>query len=59
MSSDLGKFVLYADDTNIFIPGNSEAKVYEKAQSVLSAIYDYMYVIQLHINVEKKLLYAF
>ena len=33
MSSDLGKFVLYADDMNIFISGNSEAEVYEKAQS--------------------------
>ena len=43
MSSDLGKFVLYADDTNIFISGNSEAEVYEKAQSVFSAIYDYIY----------------
>ena len=44
MSSDLGKFVLYADDTNIFI---SETEVYEKAQSVLSAIYDYMYICML------------
>ena len=53
MSSDLGKFVLYADDTNIFISGNSEAEVYEKAQSALSAIYDYMYTNQLNSNVEK------
>ena len=53
MSSDLGKFVLYADDTNIFISGNSEAEVYEKAQSVLSAIYDYMYANQRYINVGK------
>ena len=53
MSSDLGKFVLYADETNIVISVNSEAEVYEKAQSVLSAIYDYMYANKLHINVEK------
>ena len=39
MSSDLWKFVLYADDTNLFISGNSEAEAYVKAQSVLSAIY--------------------
>ena len=51
MSSDLGKFVLYADDTNMFISGNSETEAYEKAQSVLSVIYDYMYANQLHINV--------
>ena len=43
MSSDLGKFVLYADDTNMFISGNSETEAYEKEQSVPSAIYDYMY----------------
>ena len=53
MSFDLGKFVLYSDDTNIFISGSSEAEAYEKAQSVLSDIYDYMYTNQLHINVEK------
>ena len=53
MSSDLGKFVLYADDTNIFISGYSEAEAYEKAQSVLNAVYDYIYANQLHINVEK------
>ena len=53
MWSDLGKFVLYADDTNIFISGNSEAEASEKAQSVSNAIYDYMYANQLHINVEK------
>ena len=51
MSSDLGKFVLYADDTNIFVSGNSEAEAYEKAQSVLNAVYDYMYANQLHIKV--------
>ena len=42
MSSDLGKFVLYADGTNIFVSGNSEAEAYEKAQSVLNAVYDYI-----------------
>ena len=37
----------------IFISGNSNAEAYERAQSVLNAIYDYMYAYQLHINVEK------
>ena len=32
---------------------DSEAEAYEKAQSVLNAVYDYMYANQLHINVEK------
>ena len=53
MSSNIGKFVLYADDTNIFVSGASETEAYEKAQLVLDAIYDYMYANQLHINVEK------
>ena len=53
MSSNIGKFVLYADDTYIFVSGTSETEAYEKAQLVLDAIYDYMYANQLHVNVEK------
>ena len=53
ISSNIGKFVLYADDTYIFVSGASETEAYEKAQLVLYAIYDYMYANQLHINVEK------
>ena len=53
MSSNMGTFVLYADDTNIFVSGASESEAYDKAQLVLDAIYDYMYANQLHINVEK------
>ena len=36
-----------------FIYVNSEAEAYEKAQLVLSAIYDYMYANQFHINIGK------
>ena len=43
MSSNIGKFVLYADDTNIFVSGTSETEAYKKAQLVLDAIYDYIY----------------
>ena len=32
---------------------SSETEAYEKAQLVLDAIYDYMYAIELHINVKK------
>ena len=53
ISSNIGKFVLYADDTNIFVSGASETEAHEKAQLVLDAIYDYIYASQLHINVEK------
>ena len=52
-TSTLGKFVLYADDTNIFVSGASEAEAYENAQIVLDNVYDYMFANQLHINVGK------
>ena len=32
---------------------SSETEAYEKAQLVLDAMYDYMYAIELHINVKK------
>ena len=38
-STDLGSFVMFADDTNIFVSGESEKKVYEKANIVLAKIY--------------------
>ena len=41
-TSTIGKFVLYADDTNIFISGTSENEVNEKAQIVLINVYDYI-----------------
>ena len=59
MSSNIGKFVLYADDTNIFVSGASETEAYEKAQLVLDAIYDYMYLCKsASYECRKKLLYA-
>ena len=48
-----GHFVLFADDTNIFIVGKSEEEVYMKANQVLSAVHDYMIKNQLHINMTK------
>ena len=49
----LGDFVLYADDTNIFVTGDSTEKVYENANYVLREVYDYMFANQLHINLAK------
>ena len=53
MSSNIGKFVLYANDTKIFVSGTSETEAYEKAQLILDAIYDYMYANQHFICDEK------
>ena len=52
-SSDLGHFVLFADDTNIFISGNSKTEAYDLANKVLKSVYLYMVSNQLHINLSK------
>ena len=52
-SSTLGGFVLFADDTNIFIVGNDNIDAFNKANKVLSDIYTYMRSNQLHINMGK------
>ena len=48
-----GDFVLYADDTNIFVAANSREGVYEKANEVLNYVYNYMLSNKLHINMSK------
>ena len=48
-----GDFIMYADDTNIFVAGNTWQGVYTKANEVLSYINDYMISNQLHINKTK------
>ena len=52
-SSGLGHFVLFADDTNIFVVGKDEEQVYANANIVLDNICRYMFVNQLHINCSK------
>ena len=52
-SSTRGDFVLFADDTNIFVPGKTKIEAYENAQIVLNGIHEYMFSNQLHINLTK------
>ena len=52
-SSGLGKFILFADDTNIFVSGKNEKEAYSKANKVLNDVYKYMVINQLHINMGK------
>ena len=52
-SSNLGTFILFADDTNIFVAGQSETDAYEKANILLKGIQRYMYLNKLHINMSK------
>ena len=51
--SEKGIFVLFADDTNIFVSAESMDEVYDKANSVLNSVYKYMIANQLHINMSK------
>ncbi len=49
--SQLGHFVLFADDTNIFVSGRNKKEAYKNANKVLEGVYTYIYVEnQLHIN---------
>ena len=50
--SDLGKFVLFADDTNIFVCGHSYEIALQKANMILSSVSSYMH------KYEKMLFYA-
>ena len=48
-----GEFVIFADDTNIFVSGNTKKEVYTVANNVLRSVYIYMKTNQLHINLSK------
>ena len=51
--SELGTFVLFADDTNIFVSGKNKAEAYMNANLVLDNMFKYMVNNQLHINMSK------
>ena len=51
--SDLGLFILFADDTNIFVEGTSPEDAYRKGNLVLRLVREYMVLNKLHINMTK------
>ena len=51
--SSEGEFVLFADDTNIFVSGKTASEAYIKANTVLRDVNEYMALNQLHINMSK------
>ena len=51
--NELGLFVLFADDTNIFVAGDDCDDVHFKANSILHSVYKYMRANLLHINMSK------
>ncbi len=44
------KFILFADDTNIFVCAKSKLLVYQKANEILESVNKYMMANKLHIN---------
>ena len=53
-STNLGKFFLFADDTNIiFVTDKCKTKVFEKANKIMESINIYMRYNLLHINIKK------
>ena len=52
-SSNLGDFVLFADDTNIFVDGASIDEAYSKGNALLRSVHKYMTLNKLHINMTK------
>ena len=52
-STSNGKFILFADDTTVFIVANTKVDVYQKANLVLEKISKYLKSNQLHINMNK------
>ena len=51
--SDLGKFVIFANDTNIFVCEENHEEVVTKANSILTAVSSYIHANKLHINIKK------
>ena len=53
--SDLGKFVIFADDTNVFVCDGNHEEVVKKANSILllTAVSSNMHANKLHINMKK------
>ena len=51
--SKLGDYVLFADDTNIFVSGSTQLEAYNSANMLLKCLNNYMVHNKLHINMSK------
>ena len=58
-ASQLGHFILFADDTNIFVTGKTEEEAFSRANIVLKAVNEYMESNLLHINLSKSVYMLF
>lgn len=57
--SNLGNFVLFADDTNIFVCGDTREEAASRANIILSSVVRYMRANKLHINLQKSCFMVF
>ena len=53
ISTSLGHFVMFADDTYIFVSGDNEKEAYENVNTALKNVNDYITLNLLHINLDK------
>ena len=51
--SNLAQFILFADDTNIFVSGKNQEDAISKANTLLTSVSSYMHANKLHINMKK------
>lgn len=51
--SELGVYVLFVDDTNIFVEGATAKDAYDKGNEQLKCLYGYMILSKLHVNMSK------
>jgi hypothetical protein len=51
--SNLGVYVLFADDTNIFVEGQTAQEAYNKGNKLLACLRSYMILNKLHVNMTK------
>ena len=51
--ADLASFILFADDTNLFVEGDNTTEVINKTNLILSKIKKYLEANYLHINISK------
>ena len=52
-ASALGTFIMFADDTNIFVEGQTVEEAYAKGNELLKSVQRYMFLNKLHINMSK------
>ena len=51
--SDLGSYIIFAEETDIFVEGKTASNAHEKGNQLIRLLYRYMISNKLHINMSK------